>query len=62
MTINTTRSEWNEMLEKMCDDYCKMPDICETQERLDRHCAECPLNNFPKKDDEYPLGRNDWQE
>ena len=62
MTINTTRSEWNEMIEKMCDDYCKMPDICETQERLDRHCAECPLNNFPKKDDEYPLGRNDWQE
>ena len=61
MTINTTRSEWNEMLEKMCDDYCKLPDICPTQERLNRHCAECPLNNL-QYDAEYPLGRNDWQE
>lgn len=61
MTIKIDRSEWNEMVEKICDDYCKMPDICETQERLDRHCAECPLNIF-LTDKEYPLGRNDWQE
>jgi len=50
----------NDVLEAMCEDYCKMPDICETQERLLRHCAECPLNNI--LNDEYPFGRNDWQE
>ena len=61
MTISFEKSEWVEMVEKICDDYCKMPDICETQERLDRHCAECPLNNL-QYDAEYPFGRNDWQE
>ena len=45
----------SEIKEAICDDYCKIVDICETQERLDRYCAECPLNNFPK-DKEYPLG------
>lgn len=61
MSIKIDRSELNKVIEAICDDYCKMPDICETQERLDRHCAECPLNNLQFKD-EYPLGRNDWQE
>ena len=60
MTINIDRNTWREIVEKMCDEYCKLPDICETQERLDRHCAECPLNNVESV--EYPLGRNDWQE
>lgn len=36
----------SEIKERICDDYCKMVDICETQERLDRHCAECPLNEL----------------
>ena len=36
-----------ECMEIMCDEYCIFPDICETQERLDRHCNdECPLNNL----------------
>ena len=61
MTISIEKSEFNDMVEKMCDDYCKLPDICETQERLNRHCAECPLNMF-FCEHEYPLGRNDWQE
>lgn len=61
MIISFERSEFNDMVEKMCDEYCKMPDICATQERLDRHCAECPLNTFLNEKD-YPLGRNDWQE
>lgn len=39
MIISFEKSEWVEMVEKMCDEYCKMPDICATQERLDRHCA-----------------------
>lgn len=46
-----------EVKEKICDEYCKWLDECPTQERLDRHCAECPLNDL-----EYPLGVNGWQE
>lgn len=60
MNISINSEKLNAVIEAICDDYCKMPDICETQERLNRHCTECPLNNI--KDDDYPLGRNDWQE
>lgn len=61
MLIKIEKNELTEVIEKICDDYCKMPDICATQERLNRHCQECPLNNLQYKVD-YPLGRNDWQE
>lgn len=61
MLIKIEKNELTEVIEKICDDYCKMPDICTTQERLNRHCQECPLNNLQYKVD-YPLGRNDWQE
>ena len=61
MLIKIDKERLNAVIEKMCDDYCKLPDICPTQERLNRHCAECTLNNL-KYDAEYPIGRNDWQE
>lgn len=61
MLIKIDKERLNAVIEKMCDDYCKLPDICPTQERLNRHCAECPLNNL-QCEDEYPFGRNDWQE
>ena len=54
MLIKIDKERLNAVIEKMCDDYCKLPDICPTQERLDRHCAECPLNNVESV--EYPLG------
>ena len=28
----------------LCDDYCRFPRECESQEALDEHCAVCPLN------------------
>lgn len=43
-------------LEKMCDEYCKMPGICETQEILDKHCNECPMNTLFCEDVEEESG------
>lgn len=60
MNISINTEKLKDVIEAICDDYCKMPDICATQERLDKHCQECPLNNLTS--DNYPLGRNDWQE
>lgn len=61
MMIQISNERWREVKEKMCDDYCVWPTYCPTQERLDRHCEECPLNNFPNED-EHPIGKNGWQE
>lgn len=30
--------------QKMCDDYCKMPQETCSQEELDEYCKTCPLN------------------
>lgn len=39
-------------LEKMCDIYCKFPDICTTQEMLDEKCKTCPLTAVTDKKQE----------
>lgn len=52
ITIN--RDIWDKAVEDICDNYCQMPNICATQERLNRHCAECPLDRLSKG--KYPLG------
>lgn len=46
MKVTIPRDRINECIERMCEDYCTWPDICETQERLSMHCQECPLNNL----------------
>ena len=51
------KSLWVQIKEKICDDYCKMVDICETQERLDKQCEDCPLTLA-----EHPMGYNPEQE
>lgn len=60
MNISIGRERLNVIIESMCDYYCKWPFNTETQAELNRKCDKCPLNNI--LDDEYPLGRNDWQE
>lgn len=57
--ITISRNRLNEVIEKMCDDYCVWPGICATQERLNKHCEECPLNWITE---EYPLGYCPHQE
>lgn len=49
-----------EVIEIMCDDYCKWPKEATSDEQLEDICSDCPLNNI--NNDDYPLGRNDWQE
>lgn len=44
--IQISDERWREVKEQMCDDFCKWPTECPTQGRLDRHCAECPLNTI----------------
>lgn len=41
---------------RICDECCIWP-ITSTEEILEKHCAECALNDF-----DYPLGKNDYQE
>jgi hypothetical protein len=38
-----------EDLEKICDNYCKYPDICASQEMLDEKCITCPLAGVTDK-------------
>ena len=58
--ITISRDRLNEVTEAMCEDYCYFAVIGSDQDVLKRHCDDCPLNNILVE--EYPLGRNDWQE
>ena len=47
-TVGFLRSEWEELKEQMCDEYCCWPTASPTQERLNKHCEECPLNKIER--------------
>lgn len=38
--------ELEAMRQVFCDEYCKYPLICKTQEKLDDICDECPLSKL----------------
>ena len=40
------KDKLNRCTEEICDEYCIWPSECPTQERLDMHCADCPLANL----------------
>lgn len=42
----------NEVIEAICDDYCKWPDECSNQEELTEKCNDCPLNNILNKEED----------
>lgn len=44
--VRIPKSRLRDCIERMCDDYCRWPTQLESQEQLDRFCAECPLNNI----------------
>ena len=44
MKIDNNR--FNEALERMCDDYCLWPLSASSEDVLELHCNECPLNNI----------------
>lgn len=57
MMIQISDERWNEVKEKMCDDYCFFAVVSRNQDVLDKHCEECPMNTV-----EYPLGYCPQQE
>ena len=44
MKIDNNR--FNEALEMMCDKFCQWPVVCASQDELNKHCDECPMNNI----------------
>lgn len=57
MMIQISDERWNEVKEKMCNDYCFFAVVSRNQDVLDKHCEECPMNTV-----EYPLGYCPQQE
>lgn len=39
-------SEMEEIMESICDNYCKYPEQCFDEDDLVDKCIECPLNNL----------------
>lgn len=38
---------FEEIATKICDDYCKYPDMCKSEDDLYKICEnDCPLNKF----------------
>lgn len=35
--------EYEKLVEKFCDSYCKFPYICKDEEQLETVCADCPI-------------------
>lgn len=38
--------ELEALRENFCENYCKYPFICKTQDELDGICEECPLDKL----------------
>ncbi len=38
--------ELEAMRQVFCDNYCKYPYICESEEHMEGICDECPLNKL----------------
>lgn len=49
-----------ELIEKMCDEYCKYPEI-KTEEELMDICESCPLNILLEEDDAKERSKRDDQ-
>lgn len=38
--------ELEAMRQVFCDEYCKYPNTCKSQDELEEKCEECPLNKL----------------
>lgn len=43
------KNDIEKIIEDMCDNYCKMPFVCKTQDELDAVCNDCPLTKLYKQ-------------
>ena len=46
MEVTIRKDKLNDVIEAICDEYCKWPFNTETQDDLNRICENCPLNNI----------------
>lgn len=46
------RFEFEEIVEKFCDDYCKFPNIC-NEEELMKRCEQCPIVELVERLEQY---------
>lgn len=49
MTKNKEKTVYEiieEVVVKICEDYCKYPNICQNESDMHKICAECPLNRL----------------
>ena len=44
--VTISRDRLNTVVERICDDFCHWPIASSSQEALNKHCEECPLNNI----------------
>ena len=35
--------EYEKLVERFCDSYCKFPYICKDEEQLETVCTDCPI-------------------
>lgn len=49
--IRIDRAKLTAVMEEMCDHYCWFALNSVSQDVLDKHCEECPLNLLPCEDE-----------
>ena len=50
--IKISNEEWEKAKETMCDYYCFYVTVSQSEEVLNLHCEECPMNNIAINEDE----------
>ena len=50
MKVEIEKQRITDCIEKMCEDYCIWPVQATSDESLENHCDECPLNNIYNDD------------
>lgn len=60
MIMQIDNERFNEVFEKMCEDYCFYTTVCKSDDALRQHCNDCPLNNIECEDywEEKKRGNN----
>lgn len=44
--IKISREVLEQIKQEICDDYCFYATVSHSQESLDQHCEDCPLNRL----------------
>ena len=44
--MKNNKEKLQDFAERLCDKYCKYPDLTSDQDALDEICMKCPLNQI----------------